>query len=145
MQCDSRIHPAGGGFPIFLAILSLYAYKNSPPHVNPGSEEDKARCEQGDQVVADTVCNRFVESALVAIGPDVELEAFQLHALAVRHVVEKQRREVRLPGSRAQAGELRDLHTDQIVVARAWIGKTLKRFTRLGRHRGPGAKLEMVL
>ncbi|TMG74921.1 MAG: chromosome segregation protein SMC, partial [Betaproteobacteria bacterium] len=81
-----------------------------------------------------------MEGALVAEGPDVELEAFQLNALSVGNVVEIEGGEVGLPGPRAKAGELRNLHADQIVAARAWIGKALQRLARLGRHSGSGCE-----
>src|SRR5437879_9205726 len=105
---DRRELQAGGGFPSSLAMLNHHARENSSAHVKPGSEAEEARCEQGDQVVADTVCDGFVESPFVAKGPDIELQALQFHAFSVRDIVEEQRREVRLPGPRAQADELRD-------------------------------------
>src|SRR6266849_9771478 len=105
-----------------------------------GGEAQKPRREQLDEVVADPVRDRFVEGAFVAEGPDVELEAFQLDALAVGNVVEIEGGEVGLPGPRAKAGELRNLHADQIVAARARIGKALQRLARLGRHSGSGCR-----
>src|SRR5205085_3612729 len=84
--------------------------------------------------VEDAVRHRLVESAFVAIEPDVELQRFQLDAQLVRNVVEHQRREVRLSGHRTDAGELRNLHVDPVITAARWIGKCLQLPAGTGRH-----------
>src|SRR5207245_9541374 len=104
------------------------------------SNMQKPRLEQYNEIIADACGAAFVKGSLVPEGPDIEFQAFQFHALSVRDIVEKKRCEVRLSGLRAQAGELRDLHPDQIVATRARIGKTLKRLARLGRPSGSGCE-----
>src|SRR5438046_6409580 len=91
---DRRELQAGGGFPGFLAMLGDHARENSPPYIKNCSKAEEARCEQGDQVVADTVCDRFVESPFVAIGPDIDLQAIPFTAFSVRHVVRSEERRV---------------------------------------------------
>src|SRR5579859_2880970 len=86
------------------------------------------------EVLQDVVGDGLVERANVAIGPDVELERFQLDAKLVGHVVEQERREVRLAGHRANAGELRDLHVDPVVTPARWIRKSLQLFAGTRRH-----------
>src|SRR5262245_17851535 len=66
-----------------------------------------ARPDRGHQVVEDAVGDVLVEVSLVAERPEVELQRLQLDAQARRDVLDADGREVRLPGPRAQAGELR--------------------------------------
>ena len=87
-----------------------------------------------DEVVEDAVRDRLVERALVAEAPDVQLQRLQLDAGAVGHVFEVQGREVRLPGLRAQAGELGKTHADGIIPIRLRIGECLQRFRRRSGH-----------
>src|SRR5690606_18080186 len=68
----------------------------------------------------------FVIGAFVAVGPDIELEAFQLHAFPVRDVVQIQDREIRLAGHRAQAGELRNFHMNQEIALGRGVRKMLQ-------------------
>ena len=53
-------------------------------------------------VVADPVRHRFVERALIAIAPQVELQALELDAQRVRNVIDEDRGEIGLAGDRAQ-------------------------------------------
>src|SRR5690606_39011417 len=76
-------------------------------HVELGRQAHEARRGGAGQVVEDLVGDRLVEAAAVAEGPEVQLQRFQLDAQRIGHVFELQRGEVRLPGLRAQAGELR--------------------------------------
>src|SRR6478609_2383911 len=116
---------AGSNFagPAALAVLGNHAGVDAATHAEARLELHVARLRRGRQVVEDAVGDGLVESAFVAERPDVELERFQLNALAIGNVVEHQRGEVGLPGHRAQAGELRDLHVDPVVAPRRRIGE----------------------
>ena len=52
-----------------------------------------------DEVIADLIRDRFVERAFVAVAPQVELQALELDAQLVRHVVDEDRGEIRLARS----------------------------------------------
>src|SRR5262249_40592838 len=114
--------------------------------VEAGGEPQEARGEQLDEVVADAVRDGLVERAFVPVRPGVELQALQLHAFAVRDVVEEKRREIRLVRHGAQTGELGNLHPDQVVAMRTGIRKTFQGFARLRSHfSGAAATMKMVL
>src|SRR5438105_13950801 len=57
------------------------------------------------QVVQDAVRNILMKDAFVAEAPQVQLQALQLENLRSRHIVDRERSEVRLPGHRANARE----------------------------------------
>src|SRR4051812_103333 len=78
--------------PGLLAVLGGDGGEYSPAHVEARGEPHEARTRRLNQVVEDLVRHRFVEPALVAERPDVELEALQLDALPVGDVVKVQRR-----------------------------------------------------
>src|SRR5207248_7566637 len=78
------------------------------------------RLQRADQVVEDPVGDRLVEGAFVPVAPEVELEALQLHAGAIRHVRDLDGGKVRLAGHGADAGELRALEPDFVIASRTW-------------------------
>ena len=77
---------------------------------------------------------RFVTAswkrAFVAVRPDVELQRLQLDARGVGHVLEVQRREIRLTCLRTETGELRNPHPDRVVAIRVRVRKGLETFFR---------------
>ena len=77
----------------------------------------------GDQVVEDLVGDRFVKSAFVAVGPEIELERFELDAAGVGDVADGDGGEVRLAGFGAQAGEFRALHANKIITPGMRVGE----------------------
>src|SRR5262245_6106747 len=83
--------------------LDPAAYPEVAHHLDP------ARGRHRHEVVEDAVGHVLVESALVAVRPDVELDALELHELLVRHVADADGREVGLARLGAEAGELGDL------------------------------------
>src|SRR5262245_36133919 len=84
----------------------------------------------GYQVLEDLVRDRLVKRAAIAERPDIELQRLQLHAGGIGHVLDLERGEIRLPGARAQAGELRDRHPDGVVALALRIGEGLERRAR---------------
>src|SRR5690606_40421805 len=70
------------------------------------------------QVVEDLVGHRLVESPFVAVAPEVELEALELHALLVGDVTDLDVREIRLARQRAEASELRRVEGDLVEADR---------------------------
>src|SRR5204863_8201409 len=61
------------------------------------------RADRADQIVEDPVGDRFVEGALVAVGPEIQLPGIALDARRVRNVLDPDRGEVRLTGLWAEA------------------------------------------
>src|SRR5688500_14306888 len=133
VQVDAR-----RGFPAAGTVLGDDGREDAAAHVPAGGEPHEARLRGGHQVVQDAVGDGLVEGALVAVRPDVELEALQLDAGLLRDVVEGEDREVRLAGLGAQAGEFRDRHVDQEIAARLRVGEGLEILAGLGHwRRGP--------
>src|SRR5215467_5853180 len=114
------------GLPPRLSALGDNGGKDPAAHVEAGREAQVTRPDRGVQVIGDLVGHRLVKSPAVAERPDIELERFELDALAVGHVLQIERREVRLPGARAQAGELRDVHADRVVALDFGVGESLE-------------------
>src|SRR5262249_34900541 len=80
----------------------------------------------GDHVVEDPVGHGFVEGALIAIAPEVELERLELDTELVRNVLNPDGGKVRLPRERAKAREFRAVEGNQVVAFGARIGERLE-------------------
>jgi copper oxidase (laccase) domain-containing protein len=92
-------------------------------HVEVADHRHPARPAGCDEIVENFIDHRLMKRAFVAIGPEIELERFELDAEFIRHVVDSNRGEVGLAGFRADAGELWTLHINFIIALRARIGK----------------------
>ena len=97
---------------------------NAAAHVEVADHGHLARPAGGCQIVENLVDHRFVERALVAIRPEVKFQGFELDAEFIRHIVDSDRGEVGLTGSRADAGEFGTLHVNFIIPLRSRIGKS---------------------
>src|ERR1700752_1852683 len=106
----------GWWLPTRLSALGDNGGEDPAAHVEARREAQVPRLDRGVQVIGDLVRHGFVKGAAVAERPDVELERFELDAAPVRYVLEIERREVRLSGARAQAGDLREMHADGVVA-----------------------------
>jgi hypothetical protein len=93
-----------------------------------------------DQVIQDLVGDRLMERALVPVAPEIELEAFQLHAELIGYVRDADRREIRLTGLGAKTREFRTIHLNIVFAARIRILEDLKFFRGLYRHNSPYIK-----
>src|SRR5437870_3933189 len=72
-----------------------------------GLEGHRPRLEDGRQVVENTIGHVFIKDADVPELLQIELQAFQLHALAIGHVGDGERAEIGLPGLGTDRRELR--------------------------------------
>ncbi len=99
-----------------------------PDHFHP------ARRGRRDEIVQDAVGHVLVKRALVPIGPDVELDGFELDEKLVGHVSDANGGEVRLARAGAEAGELRDLEAHLVIPVRMRVGHDLDLLRGLGRH-----------
>jgi len=103
---------------------------DSSAHVELGRQARESGTHAGCQIVQDLVGNGFVEGAGVPIRPDIEFERFQLDTEGIWHIIEGQRREIRLPGLGAQAGEFRDANSDRVVAQGIRIREEFERIPR---------------
>src|SRR5690349_2587226 len=109
--------------------------RDPTPHPEPAGDPERSRGHRGHQVVANAVGHSLVERAFIAIAPQVQLEALELDAQLIGHVVDQDRCEIRLPGHRAQARELGALELDMVVAPRPGVCERLQLFARPRGHR----------
>ena len=67
-----------------------------------------------------------MEGAVVAEGEEIDLQRLALHHPHVGDVADPYLGKVRLPRDRAEAGELRAIEADPVVVVRVLIDKRLQ-------------------
>jgi hypothetical protein len=84
-----------------------------------------------NEIVENLVDHGFVESAFVAIGPQIELQRFKLDTELIGNVMDSDRGKIRLSRARTNAGELGTFHVNFIVAFRPRVGEGLELFTRL--------------
>ena len=87
------------------------------------------RSESGYEVVEDLVRRGLIKDAFVAIGKEIDLEAFHLDAELVGDVCDRQRPEVRLARLRAERRELRADRFDRVVPVGAGVWKGFQQVT----------------
>lgn len=121
-------------FPTRLAMLDHDVGEDAAPYVPLGSQAQEARRDGAHDVVDDLIGDGFMEGALVAEAPGIELQAFQFDTKLVGDVVDNQHREIRLAGQRAQAGEFGHLDMDLEIPLLAGIGEGIEGLGGLRRH-----------
>src|SRR5579863_488653 len=119
--------------PLALSALDDNRGMDSAAHIEACAEAQEARVQRRVEMVGNLVGHGLMERAALAERPDVQLQRLELHAQLVGHVLDIERGEVRLPGARAQAGELGDLHANRVVARGRRVGERLE---RLGGRRG---------
>src|SRR5262245_6841296 len=117
-----------------LAVRDANDRLDAAAHPEVAHDLDPARPGHRHEVVEDAVRHVFMKGAFVAIGPDVELDALELHEPLVRYVAHADGREVGLAGHRTEAGEFRDLEGDLVVAVRVRIGDDLELPAGAARH-----------
>ena len=114
------------GIPPRRTVLYRDRGVESAADVETGAETHVARPRKRHQFIEDFVADRLVKRAAVAERVQVQFQRLQFHAYGVRNVVDRELREVRLAGLRAQAGELGRAHPDGIIAARARVRESLQ-------------------
>ena len=89
---------------------------------------DVFRIHQGNEVFHDDVDAVFMKIAVVAEAEEVEFQGFAFHHFDVRDVADVDGGEVRLPGHRAEAGELGADEFDEIVVVGMFVVECFENF-----------------
>jgi hypothetical protein len=100
---------------------------NATANVEAGGQPQEAWMYCIAQVGGDLVRHRLMKRAAIAKRPDVEFQGFQLDTQPVGNVFELERREIRLAGFWAQAGEFRQRHADGVVALRCGIREGFER------------------
>ena len=90
------------------------------------------RLHRRHEIVEDLVDNRFIENALIAVGEEIEFQAFHFDAESSGRVSHRDRREIRLTRDRANAGELRENEFNLVIPLWTRIGEGVKNRSRLG-------------
>jgi len=113
--------------PNFLVrILGAHGKRDSAARGELGSHDRFARAARFDEVVEDTVCDGFVECALVSVRRKIKFERLALDAETVRHVVDIDPCEIRLACDRANRSEIIRFKMNPVIPARGWIRKSLQ-------------------
>src|SRR5687768_12634142 len=98
------------------AVSCGHAGRNAASRAELARDREESRGNSSNDVIEDLVHHVLVEDPLVAVRLQVELEAAQLDAAEVRRVADDDRPEIRLPGHRADARELRCGEFDLVVA-----------------------------
>lgn len=107
---------------------------DTPADVEVGDQLHGAWLAGLDEIIHDPVGNGLVEVTFIPEGPEVELERLQFDAQPVRHIGEREGREVRLTGLWTEAGKLGARHLDLVVAPGFRIGKRFELFRWLRGH-----------
>ena len=83
------------------------------------------RIHEFDQILHDYIYAILMEIAVVAEREEIEFEALTLHHPLTRDITDIEVSEIRLPGFRAEGGELRTIERNQIVVLRMFVREGL--------------------
>ena len=107
---------------------------NAAADIEIADDGHLARLAGLNEIVENLVDHGFVESAFVAIGPQIELQRFELDAKLIGNVMDSDRGKIRLSRARTNTSELGTFHFYVIVAFRARVAKGLELFTRSGCH-----------
>jgi hypothetical protein len=107
---------------------------NAAADIEIADDDHLARLAGLNEIVENLVDHGFVESAFVAIGPQIELQRFELDAKLIGNVMDSDRGKIRLSRARTNTGELGTFHFYLIVAFRARVDKGLELFSRSGCH-----------
>src|SRR4051812_19595839 len=86
--------PMKRGVWVASGMVGLDDSMDSTAHQEIADDSHALRTDRRDEIVEDAVGDVLVESALVAIAPEVELEALQLDAGVLGRIADLDRREV---------------------------------------------------
>lgn len=107
---------------------------NAAANIEIADDGHFARLAGLNQIVENLVDHGFVESTFVAIGPQIELQRFELDAKLIGDVADSDRGKIRLSCAWTNTGELGTFHVNFVVAFRPRVGEGLELFTRSGCH-----------
>ncbi len=100
--------------------------RNATANLKLPAHTETPRTQQMHQIGKDVVRHLLVEGPDIAKAPQVELEALQLDAVLIWHIVDQDRGKVWLARLWTDTGELRALKLDLVVATRLGIRKGIK-------------------
>jgi hypothetical protein len=108
-------------------ILSNHSGVNATADVEVTLDARTPRTNRGHEVVQDAVDDGLVESALVAVRPQVQLPRLEFDAQPVGDVLDPNRSEIGLTRLGTKTSELVRLETDEVVSVRLRVGESIER------------------
>src|SRR6185369_846896 len=127
-----------------LVIFNFDGRVDASPHVEVAGDGHFSRPARAHKIVENLIDNRLVKSPLIAIGPKIKFQGFELDAELVGNVINSNSGEIGLAGAGTKTGKLRTLHVDLIVAFRVRIGKAFEIFACCGRHRSILARRKCI-
>ncbi len=127
---------SGQWLPTWFAMFGHHIGENAATHIKLGGQTHEFGVCGGDQIVQNAIGHGFMETALIAERPHIQLETLQLHALLIGDVIQIQHSKIGLAGFGAQAGKFRDFHMDMKIAAWLRVVKGFECFRGLTRHKG---------
>src|SRR5262249_17095792 len=129
-----------------LAGLPEHVDWHAAARIPEAGDAQPVRREQLVERLADADRAFLVEAAVVAEACEIKFERLRLEEPPARGVVDDEEREVRLPGDRAEHGELRRREARDVTGVRVRIGDAIERreVRRRRNARGPAEMLELT-
>ena len=127
LECN--LFPAGAG----LAVVAVRVDRDAAARRKFAPDLNVLRFHQADEVLHDDVYAVLMEIAVVAEAEQIQLERLALYHALAGHIGDIDSSKVRLAGHRAQAGELRAVELDKIVIVRMLVRESLQHFGRIVR------------
>src|SRR5947207_649850 len=115
---------------LLVRVFSAHGKRNSAARGELRGHDRFARGAGFYEIVENTVCDSFVERALVPIGCQIKFQGLALDAEAVGYVVDVDPGKIRLTGDRANRSEIVRFKMDPVIPAGRRIRESLK--ARLG-------------
>lgn len=115
-------------------VLGHNCRRNAAPDVELGFDCHLPGLDRCNEVFEDLVSDGLMKVPFVSIGPEVELEGLQLNDRRSGPVPDRERCEVGLSRSRAEAGEFGTDHGHFIVPLRIRVWNGLEFAAWLGAH-----------
>ena len=116
---ESNGLPRGAG----LAVVAVGVDGNAAPRGEFAPNLDVFGVHEADEILHDDVHAVLVEIPVVAKAEQVQLEGLALHHAGAGHIGYIDGGKIRLAGDGAEAGELRAVELDEIVVVRVLVGE----------------------
>lgn len=113
------LRPPGPG----LAVIAVGIDGDAAPGQELAPHLNVLGVQQADQVLHDDIDAVLVEIPVIAEGEEIELQALTLHQLLVRYIGDVDGGEVRLAGNGTQAGKLRAVELDEVIVVRVLVAE----------------------
>ena len=121
---------------LLVRVFSAHGKRNSAARGELRGHDRFARGAGFYEIVENTVCDSFVERALVPIGCQIKFQGLALDAEMVGHVIDIDPSEIWLACDRANGSEIIGFKMDPVIPAGRWIWKRLE-----PRLRGRGGNL----